>query len=321
MSNWVVVEDDYYLQGYRLQRVDKKSNREAARRLNQATEKARDVDRRHARAHGLLSFTVLTAWLNDWIDDDWAEWLRQKTQAAFAADNVQLPGGMTINWPHLTPEQIIFLHALLARHLDPDDYDCRWSAATALLYCKIFDLAFEEYAAAKALADSSGAPKVCRSSLAVDRADALFFVGNPNLTAEDGADADMILEAISKATIAIAHNPNDAKRHQWRWTLGWAYYELAGCLEENDELLNQAKDILHSIKKPHDLVVKNIIAIHMALNETEQATALADAFMLRNPTYTIAVEDRWPYRSIAQHNRFKNHLIGAGLKGEGQGQA
>jgi hypothetical protein len=290
--------------------------------LNLATEKARDGDRRHARAHGLFSFTVLTAWLNDWIDDDLAGWLRQKTQAALAADNIPLPGGITFNWPELPPEQIILLHALLARHLDPDDYDCRWSAATALLYCKIFDLAFEEYAAAKALADSSGAPKVCRSSLAVDRADALFFVGNPDLTADHDADADMILEAISKATTAIAFNPNDAKRHQWRWTLGWAYYELAGCLGENDELLNQAKAILLSIKKPHDLVLKNIIAIHMALNETEQAKALAEAFMLRNPDYTIAVEDRWPYRSTAQGDRFKNHLKDAGLPvGQGQGQA
>jgi hypothetical protein len=66
---------DYYLQGFRLHnRMTRPAVREAIRMFQKAVRLSPDF----ARAQGHLSYTLLTAWQNDWIEAKEAQALRAK---------------------------------------------------------------------------------------------------------------------------------------------------------------------------------------------------------------------------------------------------
>jgi tetratricopeptide (TPR) repeat protein len=316
-------ELDHYLQAYRLhQGLSKGASAEIQSLLRLTTAKALENGRVLPRAYGLQSFTILNAWLSDWIDEKGRKQLVADSIADIQAvtDARKLPiepldalktldGGGSIDPLVRT---IVRGYAATAAALDGDDYENRWSQATADLYALNFTEAFKGYAAAQELAGAKGTPGVSRSSLAVDYADALFFAGSPDLNEEDDGYRGAIVKAIETTHAAIKQNPHDPKRHRWNWTLGWAHLELGG-YADSAENYARSLDILQRIRKPHHLIRKCLIAANAALGLAESAKRLADKFMDEHPGYTLAVEDRWPYRNPAQRDRWKRHLAKAGL--------
>ena len=72
-------------------------------------------------------------------------------------------------------------------------------------------------------------------------------------------------------------------------------------------------DALLQISNPTDAVLKNIIASKAALGWTKPAQRLAREFRARNPDYSLAIEERWPYRDPKRLQRWQSHLGSATL--------
>jgi hypothetical protein len=319
----VAAEWDFYLQAFRLhQGLSPGGNAEAQRLLRTSVAKAIAGDRVIPRAYGLQSFTILNAWLSDWIKPaDRAKLLADATvDVATVTDKRKLTTAPRKALAALSDDSpldelvrtIVYAYAAIAVALDGEDYDNLWSLGTAELYRKNYGEAFKQYALAQSKTDTDDVPKVCKGSLSCDFADVLFFAGNPDLKSGKGDYQAAIEQAIGLAHAAITGNENDPKRHRWNWTLGWAYYELGAYA---DEQLNceRSLETLSNIKKPHDLILKNLIACHACMRNYGIANKIAEDFKSRNPDYTTAVEDRWPYRNDDQKSRWKKHLAEGGL--------
>jgi tetratricopeptide (TPR) repeat protein len=321
MSNFQL-ELDYYLQAYRLhQGLSKSSNAEARRLLRKSIGLAVDAERNIPRAYGLLSFTIQTGWLSNWITQPQANELR--TDAIADLQAIGNPGAdalaelMELNADDpidTIVKRVIRAYAVVAKNLDDQDYDNRWSLGTANLYSNHYSDAFSEYQEAISLVGGSDTPAVCVASLNVDYADALFFIGNESLSDEPGDYQSAIEGAISRTMQAIADNPNDPKHFRWNWTLGWAYYELAAY---NEPGKNYALSLatLQQLRNPHLLILKNLIASYIGNGMTQAARNLASELLKIDPQYNVAVEDRWPYRDPQRRERFKDHLRAADLPG------
>ncbi len=316
---------DYYLQAFRLhQGLSRGANSEAQLLLKQANSPAALAqDRVLPRAYGLLSFTIQTAWLSDWIDAPKAQEIltgaiadvetvtEKRKLPPKTLDDLKKPKGSI----DAIIKSVNLAYAEVAAALDGEDFDNQWSLATANLYARNFAAAFDGYVIAKTLAGQQQAADVSKGSIAADNADALFFGCGPAAEPSNDDYRQAIEQAIADTQAAIDGNPGDPKRHWWDWTLGWAYYELGGYSGELNEMKNCARSlmILQRFKRPHDLIRKNLMASQAALGMIEPAQQLAIEFMARNPNYTLAVEHRWPYRSDAQRERWKGHLRMAGL--------
>jgi hypothetical protein len=321
MSKAFDVEWDYYLQAFRLhQRATRAANAEARRTLQAALGAAQANQRDFPRAYGLLSFVILTAWLNDWIACADADALlaaattditdhgkRQEVAvppiAAAVYDVMALKPGQP---PSEVVPALVTYYAAMAAGLGDDDYDNHWSLGTAYLYAKKFDAFSAEYDKATALAGATYVPVICRLCLQVDVADALFFAVPSGSIADQAAQFKLAVATTRKAMDdAIAQVADDPKRHRWNWTLGWAHYEA-------DELAESLNALL-TFRNPHDLICKNIIATYAADGQLDAASPYVEDFRARNPGYTLAVEDRWPYRDPKRLERWKGHLRKAGL--------
>jgi tetratricopeptide (TPR) repeat protein len=151
-----------------------------------------------------------------------------------------------------------------------------------------------------ALAQTQGAPLVNQASLRVDRADALFLSAGPGR-----AGQRHIAQAIKETREAMQQVPNDPKRHQWNWTLGWAYYEAGDYVRALDALLQ--------FRNPPDAILKNLIVTYVALGLTERAQQVAKEFFARNPNYDVSLEDRRSYRDAGRRRLWKARLKAAGL--------
>ena len=317
MAKQFEIEWDFYLQAFRLhQKMTKGSNRQAEQMLRRAIDIANECDRPFARAYGLLSFTFLTAYLNAWTDQEAAAAML----AAAKADIGKSDGGdermnaivdviFGLNegddLTAIVPPVVAYYGAKAAA-LDPDDFDNPWSQGTGFLYFfKDCAVAIESYDEAIAKAQEAQAAAICIDSLKVDKADALFYCAPlPDKANQVGQAIALAEEAIANAR---ENAPDDPKRFRWNWTLGWAYYEA--------DRFAESLVALQQINNPHDLILKNIIASYVGLDKVELAIPLAAEFMERHPTYTLDVEDRWPY-SDARLERWKTHLKAAGLPGE-----
>jgi tetratricopeptide (TPR) repeat protein len=314
------IEWDYYMQGFRLhQRMTRAANSQAQVMFAGAIETARKKGRDIPRARGILAFTQLSALLNDWIGDtacaDMLSAARKdkemlkgfaeqgETPLASAAEAID---SLTGKEPVAQiANAVITYYAASAVALDPSDFDNHWSLGTALLYARDFGGAFKSYKTAAGL--TAEAPDISRDSLDVDRADALFY--RAPFAKEGDPVPDDVKQAITMARKAIddatATAADDSKRHRWNWTLGWAYYEA------NE--FSQSLTALLQIQKPHDLINKNIIASYVGLGKPELAIPIARDFLDRNPRYTLAIEDRWPYQDTKRRDRWKAHLRAGGL--------
>jgi hypothetical protein len=322
----VLPEWDDYLQAFRLhQGLSRESNFETQRLLKRASATALGATpaRVLPRAYGLLAFTIQSAWLSDWIDLPMARELLAGAIADIEAVTAasKLPAGTLDDLKKAGGsiddiiKSIDLAYAGISVALDDQDYDNRWSLATANLYAGNFKAAFEGYDKERREAEKWKAPAICIGSIDADNADALFFAGGPADSLTDADYRAAIELAINDTEAAIAKNAGDPKRRWWNWTLGWACYELGAYCDKKSELENCAKSlmILQRFRRPHDLIRKNLMASHVALGMLEPAKQLAAEFMARNPKYTVAVEHRWPYRNPAQLERFKGHLKTAGL--------
>jgi tetratricopeptide (TPR) repeat protein len=313
------IEWEFYLQAYRLhQALNRDTNREARQLLQDGLSAASDNQRPLARGYGLLSFTNIIAWLNDWIDDDMSSGLAERARKDVQPHEKIIKGDALAGLAKLSDSSSIdetvkstaVAHATLAVALDDSDWENHWSLAAANLYANDYPAAFASYENALRLAGSK-VPSVNKDSISVDKADALFFAGNPDDNS-DGAYIKAIKEAIRLSEAAIAAHPTDPKRNRWNWGLGWAHYELAGYTKETADY-TRALEILQRIRNPHDLMVKNLIACHVGAGMKERAIELADHLKRRNGKYDPAVEKRWPYRNPSQHERWINNLTAAGL--------
>lgn len=317
-------EWDYYLQAFRLHAgLKPEANTEARKLLRQSTARALDQKRVFPRSYGLLAYTTMNKWLSNWISqseaqsilgaalDDIRRVTNEQGLPRNILDELEKVGGSI----DAIVKGVIRAYAEAAVAFDDDDHDNRWSLGTAYLYSGNIPGAFKEYEAARDLADRHGVPDVSKGSLAADLADALFFTGGEDPKSNEDYIA-AIKQAISITDEAIRNNPSDPKHRRWNWTLGWAYYELAGFTGSPDDY-RRSLEILNSIRpngRPvHDLIVKNFIASNVSVGNIEEAQQLARMFMEHNPDYTLAVEDRWPYRTEAQRERWKGHLREAGL--------
>jgi tetratricopeptide (TPR) repeat protein len=318
------IEWSHYLEAFRLhQGLTKASNLETRKLLRRSIELSIENSRSIPRSYGLLSFTILNAWLSNWIDRSEIEALVAEAivelQKVRDADN-SLSGvlndlhNLRTSEPQIdtSVRALIAAYATVAITLDSSDFENHWSLATANLYGRKFSDAVRGYADAQSLADRPECPAISQSSLAVDVADSKFFAGNSSLDDSNEAYVMSIEEAIRMTEQAIAANSNDSKRHRWYWTLGWAYYELGGFTES---VKNYARslEVLQQIKTPHDLIRKNLIASYVALGDMEPATSVAKEFLSHNPGYSLVIENRWPYRNETQLERWKSHLRAGGL--------
>jgi hypothetical protein len=268
---------EYYLQGFRLHcLMTKKANAQAQEMFKLATEEAPDF----ARAYGHLSYTRLLAWLNGWIESS-------------------------------KPPADIRPLADKAAKLDGGDYDNLWSKAGVYFYTAKFqkdpDAAFQEgfglFDQALKLAPKK-AIDFNIEGLRVDIADAKFFAGG---LAE-------INQAIKTTKAAIDKlNPDFPRR--FLWSLGWAYYERAYFTEKKEDYV-KSLDALLQISNPTDTILKNIIASKAALGWAVPAKRLARDFRCRNPNYTLAIEERWPYRDPKRLQRWQGHLGSSTLSGK-----
>ena len=163
-------------------------------------------------------------------------------------------------------------------------------SATATLYNDPSRDAVAQYKQLRSLAQSLPLPAVTRLSIDVDYADALFFAGDPLKS-----DQDSIIEAIAVAEAAVMADLSDKKQQRWHWTLGWAYYELS---HFTDRIGNCEAALKHleTFKWPHDLIRKNLIAAYVGAGRMIDANRNAVEFIANNDGYTVAVEERWPYR-------------------------
>jgi hypothetical protein len=260
---------EYYLQGFRLNsQMTKKGNAQAQEMFRLATEEAPNF----ARAYGHLAYTRLLAWLNGWIGSS-------------------------------SPPADIRSLADKAVTLDGGDYDNIWSKAGVYFYTAKFqkdsDTAFQEgfglFDQALKLAPKK-AIDFNIEGLRVDIADAKFFAGG---LAE-------INQAIKTTKAAIDKlSPNHPRR--FLWSLGWAYYERAYFTEKKEDYV-KSLDALLQISNPTGAVLKNIIASKAALGWTKPAQRLAREFRARNPEYSLAIEERWPYRDSKRLERWQGHL-------------
>jgi tetratricopeptide (TPR) repeat protein len=308
MANRFDMAWDYHLQGFRLHnRPTKEGNLGALEMFVRAIELNPDL----ARSYGILSFTLLTGWLNDWTNLKTARSLRTRVarragRRLRTAAQILEAGGKKGGRPGrnaLGPLSDLVLElAQAAVDLDPDDYDNQWSLATANLYSGRVDEGLAGYDKALDLARKQGAPVVNVASIIVDRADAFFYTAKM-----DATGLSQVQRAIKETEQAIADS-TDPKRHHWNWTLGWAYYEAG----EYATSLN----ILLQFNNPHDLIRKNIIASCGALGLKELASPYVTKFRSANPKYTLLMEDRWPYQDSKRLARWKEHLSAGGIEGK-----
>jgi hypothetical protein len=281
------------------------------------------------RAYGLLSFMILTRWLNNWLTD---EEIRRFLADAIAdlravCDSKSGVSGSSRPTEALNAlEQLqasssnlnqlaigtVTAYASAAATLDPDDNDTVWSLATANLYAKKYGAALEGYRRAMELADSQRVPEVDKATLRADYADALFFAGNGNGDVSEAEHVAAIREAIQSAQGAIDQirkQRGDPKYKRWNWTLGWAYYELAA-YEDAKANAAKAAELLETLQpkdapatqdagKAHWLIQKNIMAANVAAGNVDRARWYAELFLRNNGKYDPEVEDRWPYRPKA----------------------
>jgi len=270
---------EYYLQGFRLNsQMTKRGNTQAQEMFKLATQEAPDF----ARAYGHLAYTRLLAWLNGWI-------------------------------PSTKPPAELRTLTDKAVKLDGEDYDNLWSKAGVCIYTAkhqrdvnaAFKQGFEIFERAIAAA-SRKAIDFNIDGLRVDQADAKFFAGAKGL-----ADVE---EAIEITTAAIANVKGEHPR-RFLWSLGWAYYERAYFTKDKGDYV-KSLDALLQISNPNDAVLKNIIASKAAIGWTTPAQRLARDFRCRNPKYTLAVEERWPYRDPKRLDRWQSHLGSASLSGK-----
>jgi tetratricopeptide (TPR) repeat protein len=266
---------EYFLQGFRLYNLfTPKSNAQAQEMFQRAI----DADTTFARAYGSLAYAKLIAWLNGWTDSKTA------------------------------PREMRSLADKAVKH-DPNDYDNLWSQAGIYLFTakyqtdsasaykmvlKLFDTALKNA--------ESQAIDFNVDGLRVDFADVLFFTGTKQ------SDVDEAIRIANEAIDRVA----SGHPKRFLWTLGWAFYERAWFTRNREDYI-QSLDALLQIANPQDLIVKCIMANYAALGWSKPAQRLARDFVSRNPNYTLAVEDRWPYRDPKRLERWKSHLRQAGL--------
>lgn len=266
---------EYYLQGFRLHSQTTIRANTLAQKMFQLAAKEHP---KYARAIGHLAYTRLIAWLNGWID---------------------------------TPEPPDDLRTLAdkAVELDREDYDNLWTQAGVYLYTAKFQarraaackavMGLYETTLAKA---EKQAIDYNLNGLRVDVADAKFFTGTKI------ADIDDAIAITLKAIGSV-----DVKHpKRFLWTLGWARYERAYFSGSSSDYIGSL-DALLKIAIPSDNIIKNIIANYVALGWIKPAERLAHDFKCRNPRYTLANEDRWPYLDAKRLKRWKDHLRQAGL--------
>jgi len=271
---------EYYLQGFRLHaQMTRKGNAQAQEMFKLATRE----HPKFARAYGHLAYTRLMAWLSGWI-------------------------------PSSAPPADLRTLADRAVKLGGEDYDNLWSRAGIYFYTAKFqsnpNAAFREGAELfdQALqAASRTAIDFNLDGLRVDIADTKFFAGANGL-----ADINQAIKTIQGAIDKL--NPDHPRR--FLWSLGWAYYERAYYTEKKDDYI-KSLDALLQISNPTDAVIKNIIASKSALGWTAPAQRLAREFRARNPDYTLALEERWPYRDAKRLRRWQTHLGSSSLSGKG----
>lgn len=272
---------EFYLQGF-------KEHSHMTRRRNllaqEMFEAAIREDPNFARAYGHLAYSRLIAWLNGWD-------------------------------PSPTPPDDLRQQADKAVALDGEDYDNIWSKAGVYFYTAKFQKnraagfragleLFEE--AIDQATEAGNAIDYNLDGLRVDKADALFF------TAKTGDEVD---EAINITTAAIS-NVEGKHPSRFLWSLGWALYERAAfrdSAEDSQADLIQSLETLLRISSPDGAVQKNLIATYAALGWWKPARRVAAEFRGRHPDYTVAIEDRWPYADARRLNRWKGHLLKAGL--------
>jgi hypothetical protein len=224
-----------------------------------------------ARAWGFLSYTQIIAYLNDW----------------------KSPGNDDDN--DVDPE-IALNNADEAVSKASSDYETLWSLATAQVFNKQVETGITTYDAALDLADAGGqADSFSLSTLKAERADALMFKGG----------ADNIREAID----VVMNLPT--YRSSFAWTLGWAYYELAGYERRN---VNATASLgwLKRFSSPPALVAKNLAATYVALRMTKEAREAAEFFRTKGYDPEVA-EEKWPHLQDRETRlrRWKDHLIAA----------
>ena len=274
---------EFYLQGYRLHRmVTRSANREACDLFREAFKIRPDF----ARAYGMLSFALLIAWLNGW-----------DTPTATADPEVSLGR--------------IGDHAATAVGIDESDYDNHWSMAAAHLYGSRYVEAFNAYDRAIRDAEVQQGANVNQASLRIEQADAWLLAGRPDKYSEQ----ESVAQAIDAARQALDTTTNAPS--WFHWTLGWAYYE-AGYFEDETGNGQRAVNVLSRFKRPDILARKHLIAAKVAANQIDEARILADEYLTANPSYTLALEDRWPYRNDERRQRLKDHLAAAGMAGGGK---
>ena len=270
---------EYYLQGFRLNsQMTRKGNAQAQEMFKLATQEAPDF----ARAYGHLAYTRLLAWLNGWIGSK-----KPPADLRTLADR--------------------------AARLDGDDYDNLWSKAGVYIYTakhqKDVNAAFKQgFGLFRQAIDAAPRQAIDFNidGLRVDEADAKFFAGAKGL-----ADIEEAIET----TQAAIKNVNEDHPRRFLWSLGWAYYERAYFTNDREDYV-KSLDALLQISNPTDTIIKNIIASKTALGWATPARRLARDFRCRNPKYTLAIEERWPYRDPKRLQRWQGHLGSASLAGK-----
>lgn len=231
-----------------------------------------------ARAYAHLSFTHLVAWLNGWDSP---------------------PGARNSK----VSMRRIREYAQKAVDLGKDDYDNLWSLGLSQAYSGEHDAAIKTYETAIKLAKAQRGAPINIHALHIDLADVLMFRG----------DEKAVFRAVDLAEKAL--NAGPTPQRWFTWTLGWCYYEAA-FFRDNARYYARANEALSGFRRPDTLATKILIAVKVAIGETDEAQRLARDFMnaKANSHYTLELEKRWPYKDPERFERYIGHLKMAGLR-------
>ena len=150
--------------------------------------------------------------------------------------------------------------------LDPHDYNNHWTMGFVLVFSQRHDEGIAEYE--KALALNPNDP-----DFLADMAGSLVYAGRR-------------LEAIAQVERAMRINP--LHQEWYMFTLGWAYYM--------DRQFERALSIIRRINNPPAYTVRLEAATLAQLGRLDEAKAKAEEFRKLEPTWTLSLGARWPYK-------------------------
>ena len=170
-----------------------------------------------------------------------------------------------------------------AAALAPDDYFSHWTLGYLYLLQRDFDLSGAAYERARTLNPND-------AEFLTSMSTTLIYLGRPQEA----------IDEIKKAMRLNAHYHETDLSY-----LGWAYYDAAQ--------YEEAVRTFRSINSPATWVHRRLAAAYVRLGRLEEARAEIAQMLEKEPDYNLERTKVWPYKDVAQLDRYIQDLRKAGV--------